>query len=78
LIKINVVTRIFRADRRLRRDRMRIPKPWNEMSVDEKLETLRHEAESSQRQSAATAKALDEIRRRVREIERRLEESLLD
>ena len=57
---------------------MEIPKPWNEMTVDEKLETLRHGAESSRRQSAATAKALDEVRRRITEIERRLEESLLD
>jgi hypothetical protein len=57
---------------------MGIPKPWNEMTVDEKLETLRHDAESSKRQSAATAEALDEVRRRIKEIERRLEESLLD
>jgi hypothetical protein len=57
---------------------MEIPKPWIEMTVDEKLETLRHGAESSRRQSAATAKALDEVRRRITEIERRLEESLLD
>jgi hypothetical protein len=57
---------------------MGIPKPWNEMTVDEKLETLRREVESGQRQSAATAKALNEVRRRIKEIERRLEESLLD
>jgi hypothetical protein len=57
---------------------MGIPKPWNEMTVDEKLETLRGEAESSRRQSAATAEALEEVARRITEIERRLEESLLD
>jgi hypothetical protein len=42
------------------------------MTVDEKLEALR------QRQSAVTAKALDEMRRRVEEIERRFEDLPLD
>jgi hypothetical protein len=57
---------------------MGISKPWSEMSVDEKLDTLKHEVELNQRQAAATAKALDEVRRRTQEVERRLEESLLD
>jgi predicted RNase H-like nuclease (RuvC/YqgF family) len=54
------------------------PKPWGEMSVEEKLETLRHDALLHQRQSAAAAKALEELMRKVEDIERRLEESLLD
>jgi len=54
------------------------PKPWDEMSVEEKLEMLRHDALLHQRQSAAAATALEELTRRVAEIESRLEESLLD
>jgi predicted RNase H-like nuclease (RuvC/YqgF family) len=53
-------------------------KPWSEMSVDEKLEALRHDMQMHQRQGAAAAKALEDVRRRVEEIERRFEESLLD
>ncbi len=54
------------------------PKPWDEMSVEEKLETLKHDATLHQRQSASAAKALEELKRRVADIERRLEQSLLD
>ncbi len=54
------------------------PKPWDAMSVEEKLETLRHDALLHQRQSAVAAKALEELKRRVADIECRLEESLLD
>jgi hypothetical protein len=54
------------------------PKPWSEMSVDEKLEALRHDMQMHQRQGVVTAKALEDVRRRVEEIERRFEESLLD
>jgi hypothetical protein len=57
---------------------MRAPKPWSEMTTDEKLETLRHEMHLYQRQSTVMPKALDEMRRRVEEMERRFEESLLD
>lgn len=57
---------------------MGMSKPWNEMTVDEKLETLRHEVESSRRRGVAAAEALDEVRRRMQEIERRLEDLLLD
>jgi predicted RNase H-like nuclease (RuvC/YqgF family) len=53
-------------------------KPWSEMTVDEKLEALRRDMQMHQRQGAATARALEEVRRRVEEIERRFEESLLD
>jgi len=57
---------------------MGIPKPWGEMTVDEKLESLRHDMQFHQRQSAAMAKGLDEIRRRLEEIELRFEELALD
>jgi hypothetical protein len=54
------------------------PKPWGEMTVDERLETLRDDMQFHRHQSAAMAEALDEIRRRTEEIERRLEELLFD
>jgi hypothetical protein len=57
---------------------MGIPRPWSELTVDEKLEMLRHDMALHQRQSAATAKTLDELRRRTEEMERRFEESALD
>jgi hypothetical protein len=57
---------------------MGIPRPWGEMTVDERLETLRHDMQFHQRQSAVMAKALDEMRRRLEEIERRFEELILD
>jgi len=50
------------------------PKPWDEMAVDEKLEALKLDEQMHQRQVAAIAQALDEMRRRVEEIERRFEE----
>jgi predicted nucleic acid-binding Zn-ribbon protein len=57
---------------------MGISNPWDEMTVDEKLETLRHDMESHQRQSSRMTKAVNELRRRVEEIERRLEDLMLD
>jgi hypothetical protein len=57
---------------------MGISNLWDEMTVDEKLETLRHDMESHQRQSSRMTKALNELRRRVEEIERRLEDLMLD
>jgi hypothetical protein len=57
---------------------MGIPKPWSELTVDEKLETLMHDVALHQRQSAAMAKKLDELMRRTQEIERRFEDLLLD
>jgi predicted RNase H-like nuclease (RuvC/YqgF family) len=57
---------------------MAISKPWDEMTVDEKLDTLRQDMKSHQRQSAATMKALDEICRRAEQIERRLMDLMLD
>jgi hypothetical protein len=48
------------------------------MTADEKLEALGRDLQLHQRQGAAMAKALDELRRRVEQIERRLEESMLD
>jgi hypothetical protein len=57
---------------------MGIPKPWGEMTVDEKLEALRRDMQLHARQSAAMASALEDMRRRVAEMERRFEESLLD
>jgi len=57
---------------------MGIPRPWVEMTIEEKLETLRCGLQFQQHQSAAMVKALDEMRRRTEEIERRFEESLLD
>jgi uncharacterized coiled-coil DUF342 family protein len=53
-------------------------KSWDATTIDEKLETLRHEMQCHQRQGAATAKALDEMRDRIEEIKRRLEDLLLD
>jgi hypothetical protein len=57
---------------------MGIPRPWGEMTVDEKLEMLRHDMVLHQRQSAAMAKTLDELMRRTQEIERRFEDLMLD
>jgi predicted RNase H-like nuclease (RuvC/YqgF family) len=57
---------------------MGVPKPWGEMTVDEKLETLRNDMQIHQRQSTAMAKALDEMGRRLEEIEQRFEELLFD
>jgi hypothetical protein len=57
---------------------MGVPKPWDEMTVDEKLETLRHDMQIHHRQSTAMAKVLDEMGRRLEEIELRFEELLLD
>ena len=54
------------------------PKPWSELTVEEKLEMLRHEMQLHQRERSAMAKALEELRRRTDEIERRLEGALLD
>jgi predicted RNase H-like nuclease (RuvC/YqgF family) len=59
-------------------DQMAKPKPWGEISVEEKLEPVGRDALLHQRQCAAAAKALEELKRRVADIERRLEESLLD
>jgi len=53
---------------------MPVTKQWPEMSVDEKLEALRQEVESQQRDRAFLAKALEDVRRRLDEIERCLEE----
>jgi len=57
---------------------MGILKSWAEMTIEEKLETLRCGLQFQQHQSAAMVKALDDVRRRTEEIERRFEESLLD
>jgi len=57
---------------------MGISKPWDEMSIDEKIETLRCDMESHQRRGFPIIKALNEVRRRVEEIERRLEDLMLD
>jgi hypothetical protein len=54
------------------------PKPWSELTVEEKLEMLRHEMQLHQRQCSAMAKTLEELRRRADEIERRFEGALLD
>jgi hypothetical protein len=54
------------------------PKPWSELTVEEKLEMLRHEMQLHQRQYSAMAKTLEELRRRTDEIERRFEGALLD
>ena len=51
-------------------------KPWSEMTVEEKLEALRNEEQARQRDAAAMAKALDQLRRRLEDLERRVEESL--
>jgi hypothetical protein len=53
-------------------------KHWDAKAVDEKLETLRCEMQFHQRQGAATARALDEMKDRTEEINRRLEDLLLD
>ncbi|HEY2231046.1 MAG TPA: hypothetical protein VGI22_25585 [Xanthobacteraceae bacterium] len=53
-------------------------KPWDAMTVDEKLEALRREMEVHLRQSAATAKALDEMRKRMKEMDRRQEDLMFD
>jgi uncharacterized coiled-coil DUF342 family protein len=53
-------------------------KQWDAKTIDEKLETLRCEMQFHQRQGAATATALDEMRDRIEEINRRLEDLLLD
>jgi hypothetical protein len=54
------------------------PKPWSELTVEEKLEMLRHEMQLHQRQCSAMAKTLEELGRRADEIERRFEGALLD
>jgi predicted nucleic acid-binding Zn-ribbon protein len=48
------------------------------MTVEEKLQALRSEMQIHQRQTDAAAKALDAIRDRLGQIERRLEDLLLD
>jgi hypothetical protein len=53
---------------------MPVPKQWPEMSVDEKLEALRREVECQRRESAVFPKTLEDMRRRLDEIERCLEE----
>ena len=52
-------------------------KSWNSMTVEEKLESLKHEEQLRQRDAAAMAKAFDQLRRRVEDMERRFEEALL-
>jgi hypothetical protein len=49
-------------------------KQWAEMSLDEKLEALRCEIDGYPRSTATVTKALEDIRRRLDEIERRFEE----
>jgi hypothetical protein len=51
---------------------------WDQMTVEEKLETLRSEMQIHRRQTAAAARALDEMSDRIREIERRLADLMLD
>jgi hypothetical protein len=46
------------------------------MTVEEKLEALRHDEHSRQREIATMAKALDQLRRCVEDLERRVEDSL--
>ena len=53
-------------------------KPWDEMTIDEKLQALSDEVKSHQRHGAVMTKAMDEMRRRVEQIERRLEDLMLD
>lgn len=62
----------------MRRSKSPGDKPWDAMTVDEKLETLRRDMEIHLRQSAATVKALDEVRKRMKEMDRRLEDLMLD
>ncbi|HLG81018.1 MAG TPA: hypothetical protein VKY22_08375 [Bradyrhizobium sp.] len=51
------------------------PRPWSEMTVEQKLEILRHDEDSRQRQMATMARALDELWRRMENLERRVEET---
>jgi hypothetical protein len=47
---------------------------WSEMTVEEKLESLKHDEQLRQRDAAAMAKALDQLCRRIEDLERRFEE----
>jgi len=49
-------------------------KHWSEMTIEEKLESLKHEEQQRQRDAAAMAKVLDQLRRRMDDLERRFEE----
>ena len=53
---------------------MAVPMQWPQMSVEEKLEALWQEIESQRRESACVPKALDDVRHRLDQIERRIEE----
>jgi hypothetical protein len=57
---------------------MRGARTWSEMTVDEKLEALRRDLQLHQGQSAAMGKAMNELRRRLEQIEQRFDESMLD
>jgi predicted RNase H-like nuclease (RuvC/YqgF family) len=62
----------------MRKPGSRGEKPWDQMTVEEKLETLRGEMQTHRLQAAAATRALDAMRDRLEQIERRLEDMLLD
>ena len=53
-------------------------KSWSEMTVEEKVEALRRDEQSRQHEVVTMAKGLDQLRRRVEDLERRFEESLFN
>jgi uncharacterized coiled-coil DUF342 family protein len=53
-------------------------KPWDQMTIEEKIEMLRSELQSHQRHVAATARALDEIRDWMKKTDQRFENLMWD
>jgi hypothetical protein len=58
--------------------RMGKSKPWDQMTLEEKIEMLRSELQSHQRHVAATTRALDEIRDWMKKTDQRFENLMWD